>query len=177
MGRPTIGHFYKTTSKRKLLTGGTLGSTFVQALKRFSHKKKNRTAEAAKKQIEKWEKLLQESQNSILVLLKLLKKNNKRFKKEQTVGVPIHCDILQTAITYIENHKHQMNYALYLKKGYLIGSGVTESACKTLIKARFCGCGMQWEINNTKPMALMRSLVLTKNRWDQAWKNIESVAA
>jgi hypothetical protein len=69
--------------------------------------------------------------------LKLLKKNNKRFKKQQKS-----CEILQTAITYIENHKHQMNYALYLKNGYLIGSGVTESACKTLIKARFCGCAM-----------------------------------
>ena len=77
----------------------------------------------AKKQVEKWEKLLQEKQNSILDLLKLLKKNNKKFKKEQ-----IHCEKLQAAITHIKNHKHQMNYALYLKKGYLIGSGVTESA-------------------------------------------------
>ena len=78
--------------------------------------------EKAKKQCEKWEKRLQEKQDSILDLLKLLKKNNKKLEKQQ-----IHSQILQNAITYIKNHKHQMNYALYLKKGYLIGSGVTES--------------------------------------------------
>lgn len=125
-----------------------------------------------KKQCEKWKKCLQEKPNSILDLLKLLKKSNKKFQKEQ-----IHSQELQNAITYIKNHKHQMNYAFYLKEGYLIGSGITESACKTLIKSRFCGCGMQWEINNTKTMTLMRGLVLTPHRWKQAWNGITKAVA
>jgi hypothetical protein len=34
-----------------------------------------------------------------------------------------------------------MNYAQYLEKKYPIGSGVTEAACKTLVKQRLCqGC-------------------------------------
>jgi hypothetical protein len=71
----------------------------------------------------------------------------------------------------------RMNYAKYLKEGYLIGSGVTESACKTLIKGRLCGCGMRWVQENTRAMTLMRGLVLTPNRWQQAWQQIYKAAA
>lgn len=50
-----------------------------------------------------------------------------------------------------------MNYAHYLKQGFLIGSGVTESdemppTCKLLIKTRFFGLGMQWKLKNTAPL-------------------------
>jgi len=32
------------------------------------------------------------------------------------------------------DEENKMNYAQYLEKDYPIGSGVTENACKTLIK-------------------------------------------
>ena len=41
---------------------------------------------------------------------------------------------LQECITYFGNHLHQMRYARYVEKGIPIGSGVTEAACKTLVK-------------------------------------------
>ena len=58
-------------------------------------------------------------------------------------------DKLDAAITYFANHKHQMHYSRYRKQSLPIGSGVTEAACKTLIKQRLCqgdalerqGCG------------------------------------
>lgn len=84
---------------------------------------------------------------------------------------------IQDAITYVQNQKKRMNYCSYLKKGFLIGSGVTESACKNLIKTRFCGSGMRWEENNVRPMTLMRGLVLTPNRWNQAWQVLAKSAA
>lgn len=124
------------------------------------------------KQLEKWKETLQEKEESIRSLLKKFKKHARKLKKEQK-----HSEILQKAITYLSNHYHQMNYADYLKQGYLIGSGVTESACKTLIKSRFCGCGMQWEENNTRLLTLMRGLVLTPNRWSQAWKHLTKSVA
>jgi hypothetical protein len=45
---------------------------------------------------------------------------------------------LQRAITYFANHHHQMNYARYPTNPFPIGSGVTEAACKTLVKQRGC---------------------------------------
>lgn len=125
-----------------------------------------------KKQIDKWHDALKEKENSVCKLLKLFKKHQRALKKTQTLN-----DTLQSSITYLTNHQHQMNYVRYLKEGYLIGSGVTESACKTLIKGRLCGCGMRWEEENTRNMTLMRGLVLTPNRWQQAWQQMYKSAA
>ncbi len=52
---------------------------------------------------------------------------------------------LHRAITYFANHQHQMNYARYRAKRFPIGSGVTEAACKTLVKQRLCCSGMKWK--------------------------------
>lgn len=88
------------------------------------------------KQTNKWQELLKEKEQSVGKLLKLFKKHYRALKKAQIIN-----ETLQKSITYLSNHHQQMNYAKYLKQGYLIGSGVTESACKTLIKSSFCGCG------------------------------------
>lgn len=91
------------------------------------------------KAIQKWDERLKEEENSIGILFRLFKKYDQKLKKEQK-----HSKVLQKTITYLSNNQHRMNYADYLNQGLLIGSGVTESACKTLIKSRFCGCGMEW---------------------------------
>ncbi len=126
----------------------------------------------AKRQIDKWETRLQGSENAVLGLLKLFKKTDREWKK--TAKEP---PDLTKAITYLSNHHHQMNYAHYLKEGFLIGSGVTESACKTLIKCRMCGCGMKWQEDNTRLVTLLRGLVLTKGRWGQTWEYLAKSAA
>ena len=68
----------------------------------------------------------------------------KQLKQEQSHSKNI-IEKLQAAITYYENHHHQMDYAEYLEKKYPIGSGVTEAACKTLVKQRLCCSGMRWK--------------------------------
>ena len=70
---------------------------------------------------------------------------------------------LQAAITYYENHHHQMDYAQYREKKYPIGSGVTEAACKTLVKQRLCCSGMRWKEKGAGIILSLRALVLTKN--------------
>lgn len=45
---------------------------------------------------------------------------------------------LDKAITYFTNQLERMNYFEYRAKKLPIGSGVTEAACKTLIKQRLC---------------------------------------
>ena len=82
-------------------------------------------------------------------------------------------DKLAAAITYFSNHTHQMNYALYRTKGYPIGSGVTEAACKTLVKQRLCCSGMKWREKGASLVLSLRALMLTPQRWEQFWDKVE----
>ena len=52
---------------------------------------------------------------------------------------------LLAALTYFINHRHMMDYATQTAKNLPIGSGVTEAACKTLVKQRLCCSGMRWK--------------------------------
>lgn len=79
---------------------------------------------------------------------------------------------LAAAVTYFHNHQHQMNYALYQDKHYPIGSGVTEAACKTVIKQRLCCSGMRWKQKGAAAVLSLRALVLTSTRWNQFWNKL-----
>ena len=81
-------------------------------------------------------------------------------------------DQLAAAVTYFQNHHHQMNYALYRSRHYPIGSGVTEAACKTVIKQRLWGSGMRWKEKGAAAILSLRALVLTSTRWDQFWNKL-----
>lgn len=79
---------------------------------------------------------------------------------------------LDAAISYFTNHKHQMSYAKYRAKDLPIGSGVTEAACKTLVKQRLCNSGMRWIEKGAKVVLSLRALMLTQDRWEQFWGKI-----
>ena len=79
---------------------------------------------------------------------------------------------LESAITYFENHKSQMNYAQAVEDNLPIGSGVTEAACKTVVKQRLCNSGMKWIEKGAGIVLSLRTLVLTNGRWKQFWDKI-----
>jgi hypothetical protein len=79
---------------------------------------------------------------------------------------------LQACITYFGNHLSQMRYARCVENGIPIGSGVTEAACKTLVKQRLCCSGMRWKPEGAQIVLSLRALVLTETRWDQFWQKI-----
>jgi len=79
-------------------------------------------------------------------------------------------EVLQSAETYYVNHLGSMDYAGWQKKGQPIGSGVTEAACKTLIKQRMCQSGMRWSIAASDALISLRALYLTPSRWDHFWQ-------
>ena len=78
-------------------------------------------------------------------------------------------DFLQKVITYLENGKKFMRYDIYLAKGYPIGSGVVEGACKNLVKDRMEQCGMRWTIVGAEAVLSMRSIQINKMTGDY-WK-------
>lgn len=80
---------------------------------------------------------------------------------------------MASTITYFENHWWQMNYYFYQCKRLPIGSGVTEAACKTLVKQRLCSSGMRWKERGAGMVLSLRALVLTRSRWEQFWHKVD----
>ncbi len=76
---------------------------------------------------------------------------------------------IRQVITYFDNHKSKMSYARYLKDNLPIGSGVTEAACKVLIKQRMCQSGSRWKDQGASCVLALRALKITKGRWQQFW--------
>jgi hypothetical protein len=65
-----------------------------------------------------------------------------------------------------------MHYAEALADHLPIGSGVTEAACKVLVKARLCSSGMKWKRTGAEIVLSLRALTHTKGRWSQFWAKI-----
>ena len=84
---------------------------------------------------------------------------------------------LQAALTHFRNHRHMMDYATHTKANLPIGSGVTEAACKTLVKQRLCGSGMRWKSQGAKVILSLRALIQSKGRWQQFWNKVDQYGA
>lgn len=79
---------------------------------------------------------------------------------------------LEAAISYFTNNLDRMNYASYRKSHLPIGSGITEAACKTLVKLRMCGSGMKWKSNGADQVLTLRALALSGGKWENFWENV-----
>jgi hypothetical protein len=102
---------------------------------------------------------------------KAILKELKRFTRKRKLSRIVRED-LESTITYFKNNLHRMNYAEHIKKKFPIGSGVTEAACKTLIKQRLCCSGMRWKNRGVKMVLKLRELIQTAGRWQQFWDKI-----
>ncbi len=81
--------------------------------------------------------------------------------------------VLNTSITYFTNNKSRRVYVRSVENHIPIGSGVTEAACKTLVKQRLCNSGMRWKEKGAAAVLSLRSLAHTDCRWDQFWGKID----
>jgi hypothetical protein len=81
---------------------------------------------------------------------------------------------LASAITYFTNNtaKSRMNYAENVALNYPIGSGVTEAACKTIVKQRLGQSGMQWKDKGAGVILSLRALSHSTGRWEQFWNKV-----
>ena len=62
------------------------------------------------------------------------------------------------ALDYFRVNAHRMRYDYFRSKGWFIGSGQVESACKTIVAQRAKQSGMRWTIAGLKPIITMRVL-------------------
>ena len=93
-----------------------------------------------------------------------------QLREEKNVS-PANQEKLDAAITYFTNQRERMNYAVYRSQHLPIGSGVTEAACKVIIKQRLCRSGMRWKERGASIVLTLRCLVQS-NRWGQFWNKI-----
>ena len=70
-------------------------------------------------------------------------------------------DATQKAVTYFTNNAHRMKYAEYRAKGYWIGSGTVESACKQIATARLKIAGARWTLSGATATAKARAAGLS----------------
>jgi hypothetical protein len=82
---------------------------------------------------------------------------------------------VERALTYLRNQSKggRLDYAALAAEHIPIGSGVTEAACKVLVKQRLCGSGMRWKESGAASVLAVRCLTYTTGRWAQFWGRID----
>jgi hypothetical protein len=90
-------------------------------------------------------------------------------------GAPSDQGAVKEALMYFTNQSREgrMNYAPLVAANVPIGSGVTEAACKVLVKQRLCGSGMKWKEPGAAAVLSLRCLTYTSERWSQFWGKID----
>jgi hypothetical protein len=79
--------------------------------------------------------------------------------------------VLANNVGYFQKHRHQMDYPAYRKKGWPIGSGVTESGVKQFNK-RVKGTDQFWTEPGVEAILALRSLWLSEDdRWSKYWND------
>lgn len=82
-------------------------------------------------------------------------------------------EAVRQAIGYYQQNRGRMDYPSYRARGYHVGSGVVEAACKTLAAARCKRSGMRWSKEGAQSVLALRSHRLN-GRWDSYWKPLKA---
>src|SRR4029077_15388761 len=78
-------------------------------------------------------------------------------------------------IGYLERHSHRMEYPEYLARGWCIGSGAVESACKTVVGQRLKLAGMRWGEDGAHAPCPLRALCRdAQGQEDSFWNQAPS---
>ena len=75
-------------------------------------------------------------------------------------------------LRYFSRNGSRMRYAEFRRRGWPIGSGPVEAACKSVVKARLCRSGMRWSRVGGQRILDLRTYVKSQ-RWDAAWNEIK----
>jgi hypothetical protein len=78
--------------------------------------------------------------------------------------------VYEDELRYFENQLHRMDYPAYHAKGWQIGSGPVESACKRVVGQRLKGAGMRWSTDGANGVCHLRALFLSDHsQWAAFW--------
>ena len=71
---------------------------------------------------------------------------------------------------YIRENEQEMRYDVFRAKGYEIGSGAVEGACKCVVGKRLKQSGMIWNRTGSSAILVLR-IGWPNEEWKQFWKN------
>ena len=75
-------------------------------------------------------------------------------------------EVKRVQLAYFERQQERMRYPEYLRRGFPIGSGAVEGACKHVVADRFDGGGMRWKPETADPVMHLRAALLTQPQLD-----------
>ena len=94
-------------------------------------------------------------------LLKFLEKQRVKYQGEKL-------DAIETLQRYISVNEQQMRYDVFRSKGYDIGSGAVEGACKHVVGKRLKQSGMIWTRAGSSAVLALRISWLNRE-WNKLW--------
>lgn len=81
---------------------------------------------------------------------------------------------IKTEVTYFSRNRERCQYARLAAENKPIGSGIVESACKTVLQMHCKRSGQRWENKGGQAILTFRAILLS-NQLDDAWELIKSV--
>ena len=81
---------------------------------------------------------------------------------------PAITDSVEREVGYFQKHSQRMQYRTLNEKGYQIGSGVIEAACKHVVAERCKQAGMRWTKTGIEAILFWRCL-LKNGAWQTYW--------
>jgi hypothetical protein len=73
-------------------------------------------------------------------------------------------------LNYFAGHQRRLNYALRLRRGQTIGSGLVEGSIKQLLNKRLKQTGARWKVEHVGPFVELGSLAAGPE-WQAFWEN------
>lgn len=81
-------------------------------------------------------------------------------------------------VGYLGNNLHRMDYPSYVARGWQIGSGMIEAACKTVVNQRLKLSGMRWREPGTDALCQLRALYKSERHlWPAYWDRSPTLTA
>ncbi|MXY67801.1 MAG: hypothetical protein F4Y47_04495 [Acidobacteriia bacterium] len=68
-------------------------------------------------------------------------------------------DKAQECVGYMERNRDRMRYAEFRAAGLCVGSGVVESACKSIVGMRLKRSGMHWTVDGANYILALRCCI------------------
>jgi len=91
---------------------------------------------------------------------------------------PLSAELTKTVRTeadYFERSAERMRYPAFRAQGLLVGSGVVEAGCKTVIASRLKWCAMFWTVGGANAIISLRCCRLC-HRFEDCWESRSSAA-
>ena len=91
-----------------------------------------------------------------------------RSLRSAAVSHPELAEKIHAEVNYFEGNKERMRYPEFRKQGLLVGSGVIEAGCKTVL-GRLKRSGMFWTVRGANTIIALRCCELS-GRFENYWE-------